>query len=240
MAYHQAKRAESFRKGLESNNECSRSYTESNACGREITEAGEPTPDSTLSRILAQLPKTVNRDWPSITERFWSAIHKTESCWLWTGTICRGYGYIGIGPGGRQVRFRAHRLSWMLHFGDIPEGLEVMHSCDNPACVRPAHLMLGTHQENIADAIRKGRKNCWGLQKLTAHDVHQIRAMRAAGTLQKDIAARFGVARNTVSQVLTGRNWRHLESPTPTLGASAAAPQRPVLPPSSTSASERG
>jgi hypothetical protein len=92
-----------------------------------------------------------------LEERFWAKVNQTETCWLWTAsTTTFGYGVIGRGgKGGGFVN--AHRLSWQIHFGDIPKGLCVLHRCDVPACVRPDHLWLGTKKENSLDAVAKGR-----------------------------------------------------------------------------------
>lgn len=92
---------------------------------------------------------------PPIEERFWAKVNKTETCWLWTGAKQRlGYGHISIG----NDRFTsAHRLAYELANGPIPDGLFACHRCDNPACVRPDHLFLGTQQDNLRDAWRKGR-----------------------------------------------------------------------------------
>jgi hypothetical protein len=89
-------------------------------------------------------------------ERFWSKVNKTETCWLWTGHCnCDGYGEFSI----CGVRILAHRASYLLEYGMLPEGLSVLHSCDNPPCIRPTHLFLGTQQDNVNDMIAKGRAN---------------------------------------------------------------------------------
>lgn len=93
--------------------------------------------------------------------RFWRAVIKTDDCWLWTacrqnfgGKIRRpGYGKIGEG----SCVLYAHRVSWELHYGLIPEGKDVLHKCDNPGCVRPDHLFLGDQASNMLDAWVKGR-----------------------------------------------------------------------------------
>lgn len=92
-----------------------------------------------------------------LAERFWSKVAKSDGCWQWTATLSTsGYGKIGVGPHGAGV-LHAHRVSWELHFGPIPDGLWVLHHCDNRPCVRPDHLFLGTVIDNMQDAVGKGR-----------------------------------------------------------------------------------
>lgn len=112
-----------------------------------------------------------------IGDRFWDKVNKDGpvpqhvphlgKCWVWTGAKAhKGYGAIS-GEGFRSKRDLAHRVSWRLHHGDVPQGLWVLHKCDNPPCVRPDHLFLGTSQDNHADMMRKGRH---------AHGVRRPRA----------------------------------------------------------------
>jgi hypothetical protein len=91
----------------------------------------------------------------SIVAKFWEYVEIKEGCWGWNANKNRGYGTLYTAPGSSPAR--ANRVSWEIHFGQIPEGLNVCHKCDNPECTRPDHLFLGTQKENIADALRKGR-----------------------------------------------------------------------------------
>lgn len=148
----------------------------------------------------------------AIFARFWSNVNRlgADDCWLWIGyRATTGYGVFGIG-GHPQIRFRAHRFSWLASRGLIPTGMEVCHRCDTPACVNPGHLFLGTRQDNHLDSVRKGRKRAWGLQKLNAVQVLEIRARVAAGELGYRVAMEYGIARNTVSGIVNRKSWAHL------------------------------
>ncbi len=152
----------------------------------------------------------------SLEARFWPKVHKTDGCWLWTGATLQGYGKIGAG-GHKGRPLSAHRVSYEIHYGPIPEGMHVCHRCDNPSCVRPDHLFIGTPADNIADMFSKGRnpprdnkgvRN--GSAKLTAEKVVEIRRDRAAGVLLKDLARKHGVSLTTISGAARGRNWQHI------------------------------
>lgn len=111
--------------------------------------------------LVLNTPEKLFKDGPkpvSIERRFWpKVIIIEEGCWGWDGSKHK-FGYGKIGKGGKYGGWMcAHVLSWLIHFGDIPEGLHVCHKCDNPECCRPDHLFLGTHKQNMEDAKRKGR-----------------------------------------------------------------------------------
>lgn len=135
---------------------------------------------------------------------------KGPSCWICTGHPGKArYPHISSKAEGK-CGVLAHRLAWELAYGPIPTGERVCHRCDNPCCVNPDHLFLGSQKENIHDCIRKGRRNAWGRQKLHETDVLAIRARVAAGELQKAVARAFGVKHNTISGIVNGHSWKHL------------------------------
>lgn len=94
---------------------------------------------------------------PKQLANFWKKVSKTEGCWNWTGckVVHGGYGQISR----NNKMMLAHRASYEIHFGKIPDGMDVLHTCDNPACVNPSHLWYGTHTDNMRDKVRKGRCN---------------------------------------------------------------------------------
>lgn len=141
----------------------------------------------------------------SCIEKFWGLVHKTDTCWLWTGRIRpNGYGVLDVA--GAQVR--AHRFAWQLVHGPIPTGAVICHRCDVRACVRIEHLFLGTQHENLRDAAAKNRMP--GHKKLTAEDVTQVLSMLQAGMSQADTGAVFGVNQSTISDIKTrtAKAWR--------------------------------
>lgn len=145
-------------------------------------------------------------EWAKMEDRFWKKVQKTDGCWLWIGNwkSPSGYGIFGIGKKG----YIASRYSYELHKGPIPDGLYVMHGCDNPLCVNPAHLSVGTQKENILDAVKKGRMH--GGYKLTADDVRKIRALRGK-MMQTEIAKKFGIHVNGVSRIFLKQRWARLD-----------------------------
>lgn len=148
-------------------------------------------------------------------ERFWRRVQRCEHgedcalcCWEWNGARSeQGYGrsrYVLLGSQETYV----HRVAWAFAHGALAGANEVCHSCDNPPCCNPAHLWAGTHQDNHADSVRKGRRShASKAKKLTPRKVASIRKLWRDGQKQRHIAERFGVSQPAVSQVISGKSW---------------------------------
>lgn len=147
--------------------------------------------------------------------RFWLQVRKKPGCWTWLGCLNKdGYGVIRV----NGERPSAHRYSWMIHFGEIPEGIQVLHHCDNPSCVRPDHLFLGTIQDNVDDCMRKGRdKSAPGESNygavLTEEQVLEIRRRykpKCKKNGGKALGKLFGVDAEQIYRICSGKSWRHI------------------------------
>lgn len=109
-----------------------------------------------------------------LEEILWASVDKSGECWLWTKGTRYGYGVFGRREAGKTKHYLAHRVSWELANGPIPDGMEVCHRCDNPPCVNPTHLFVGTHADNMRDAGDKGRTRP---QKMKAEAVRRLDAV---------------------------------------------------------------
>lgn len=155
----------------------------------------------------------------SLSDRFWAKVQKTDNCWVWTGAIiAKAGGYGTINASKDRGILRVHRVSWELHFGAIPDGLSVLHRCDNPPCVRPDHLFLGSQQDNVADMMAKGRcRTRPPMPGIVAGRLHAKMSLEIAaevraeyfrgGTTLKRLAAKHGVHHETVRRIVHGRSW---------------------------------
>lgn len=147
-----------------------------------------------------------------VRDRFWSKVdvRGQGECWEWTAHRDRkGYGKFQMG----NSRL-AHRVAWLISCGNIPDGMFVCHSCDNPGCVNPSHLFLGTSDDNIKDAARKGRTSRGTdrpLCRLTPIDVIGARSLYAKGEMSiEDITSSLGVGHSTLRSAIHGRSWAWL------------------------------
>lgn len=152
----------------------------------------------------------------TLRERFMQFVYEAPNgCWIWMGGHGKkGYPHFNHG----NKTHYAHRVSLELHLGrPLRQGMDVLHSCpdgDNPLCVNPTHLREGTHEENMRDMARRGRRRVWGERartaKLTEIQVLEIISRGHNGTPQRELAIEYGVTQFTISSILMGRSWKHL------------------------------
>lgn len=153
-------------------------------------------------------------------ERFWEKVDKTDTCWNWTGAGLKGYGRFSY----KGEAHYATRVVWEWVYGPITDGLHVLHTCHNPACVRVDHLYLGTPADNAKDRLKDGTQvsheagySYWAKgeahprSKLTEDQVREIRRLWAEGGIKKmDLVRKFGMSHYAIRQVLNGHHWGHV------------------------------
>lgn len=151
-------------------------------------------------------------------DAFWSKVNKSaDGCWTWVGgdRHVAGYGLLRRGCVGEH---RAHRISWVLHYGPIPNGLYVCHHCDNRPCVRPDHLFVGTATDNMQDMIRKGRSAAQvnpdhyakGEEKIHKLTTAQVADIRMSSSSRTALSVRYGVSVSCIGKILRREGWRHI------------------------------
>lgn len=149
-----------------------------------------------------------------IVVRFWQKVDRSGDCWIWTAYRQRaGYGQLTV----NRRHWLAHRFAWLLCNGAIPMALDVLHRCDNPPCVRPDHLFLGTHSDNMKDCVAKGRHRNSPSRgeanhkaKLTVQAVRSIRERRDAGETMRSLARAYGVTRQNIRFITSGVTWKEV------------------------------
>jgi hypothetical protein len=145
-------------------------------------------------------------------KNFWKFVDKKKGneCWIWKGKPNNsGYGTANF----RGKFVGAHRVSYILNIGKIPEKMSVLHHCDIKMCVRPDHLFLGTQKDNIMDMIKKGRNLCGekhNMAKLNENKVREIRRKMKAGINYKIIANEFKICKSHVFDIASGKKWKHV------------------------------
>jgi hypothetical protein len=156
-------------------------------------------------RVEAPVPTGASA---SLERRFWAKVQRGPGCWEWMAAKRLGYGRIRVGAS----KMTAHRVALWLATGEMPSpDVKVCHSCDNPGCVNPDHLFLGTQAENIADMDAKGRR-CKGSRRLWSK-LDEVAVAKIKGRLSESnavLAAEFGVAPTTIWNIRIGRNWKHV------------------------------
>lgn len=144
-------------------------------------------------------------------KRFWDKVKKSDDpygCWEWqTSRTNDGYGVFTLN--GKLVR--SHRVSWVLTYGLIPSGMCILHHCDNPKCVNPSHLFLGTFKDNTMDMHKKGRA-AWPNVKLTAEQIGEIRKKYAAGDVSyRELGIEYEIDLSQIGNIVTGKCWKNVD-----------------------------
>lgn len=154
----------------------------------------------------------------TLMERFLRSFSKEEgsSCWNWLLHLDRdGYGHMTIRyENGDILNKKSHRMAYSLLVGEVPDGMSVCHKCDNPKCVNPDHLFLGTQQDNMNDKQNKNRHHFGEkhpMAKLKEEDVSSIKFKANSGSTHDSIAKEYGVCRQTISRIVSGSGWANLD-----------------------------
>lgn len=147
----------------------------------------------------------------SLSDRFDRYVKKGDGCWTWLSYIDpQGYGRLNYN--GKPML--ASRVSYLIHFGEIPKGMAVCHKCDNPSCTNPDHLFLGTQADNVADMHMKGRARKRGKKGASHHNAkltdNDVKAIRRSGDSTAAIARQYNVSRATIHAIVNGKTWKHL------------------------------
>lgn len=172
----------------------------------------------------------------SLLRRFWEKVEKGPGCWEWAGRLDGGYGRIASGSpvSGTLVHYRAHRLSWeVANAIPVPSGMQVLHLCDNPSCVNPDHLEIGTVGENMRQKVERGR-SLFGEKNprsvLREGLVAEIRRAVRRGASYTSLAKEYGLTSVSVGNAARGKTWKNVSEP-PVVGLGSKPRKRRRIPP---------
>lgn len=186
-------------------------------CGNVIEHYVRPSEDrqnSFCGTICHDLFRIASRQ-KKLVKRFWKYVVMSDGCWGWSGTLDeKGYARVRTWVDDRWIPRLAHRVSWELHRGPIPDGMSVLHTCDNPPCVKPEHLFLGTQLDNVRDCIAKGRRPVGeqsATAKVTEAQVIEMRQRFAAGEHNFNMFGReYGISAIEARAIILKERWKHL------------------------------
>lgn len=146
-----------------------------------------------------------------IIERFLNHVHKTDTCWIWTGAK-KGQNYGSFSLKGKD--YRAHRISYKIFISEYDNNLNVLHKCDNSLCVRPDHLFLGTHKDNMMDKVNKNRQSKLSGESCPAHKLTESEVIEIKQSFKKkyrglfkDLAKKYKVSSGCIEDIYHGRTW---------------------------------
>lgn len=182
-----------------------------NACGKPYHPKYGKELESRFCSKECSMQKYADKKY-ILQARLRSKVNIVDGCWVWTGSKnVLGYGFIRVGT----HNVRAHRASYTAFKGEIPEGLYVCHTCDNPQCINPDHLFAGTPAENTTDMIAKGRKRLGPPLRGERHPrckltIDQAREIKSAKGTARELAAKYGVSHALIVGIRNGTNWRYI------------------------------
>lgn len=153
-----------------------------------------------------------------LAERFWPKVKKHKSgCWVWTACTIRGYGamHLRLDEHPRQIRMvPAHQISWFLYTGKWTKK-NILHTCDNPPCVRPSHLYEGTNLDNVRDRDTRGRTRKGERHAYAVLTIAKVRVIRLSYLPDNIWAKKFGVSKAAIGKARRGESWSHIKNPSP-------------------------